>query len=379
MNDRNSVKIGLFTVLALLIVGSISYIESTKSGHTSSVGGGEIENLVSNDEKAKLYSRAKEIVAPAGFINTVDGEITIEKLIGKKIILVDFWTYSCINCQRTLPYLNNWYEKYKDSGLVIVGVHTPEFEFEKDYQNVLSATKKYGVQYPVVLDNDYGTWSAYENRYWPRKYLIDIDGYIVYDHIGEGAYEETELKIQELLAERAEKLGLEEMPSVTEDTAAPEGVSVVDFTEPKSPEIYFGATRNEYLGNGIRGVVGEQIFQSPDKLQANILYLEGVWNVTSEYSENKTVGARVIFKYRAKNVNIVASSDTETVIELKLDGLPLAEKAGRDVDVSKTTSTVKINGSDLYELVNDPNGYGEHVLEIILPQTDVRIFTFTFG
>jgi len=379
MDDRNSVKIGLFAVLALFIVGGISYIESTKSDHTSSAGGGEIEHLVSNDEKAKLYSRAKEIVAPAGFINTVDGEITIEKLIGKKIILVDFWTYSCINCQRTLPYLNNWYEKYKDSGLVIVGVHTPEFEFEKDYQNVLSATKKYGVQYPVVLDNDYGTWSAYENRYWPRKYLIDIDGYIVYDHIGEGAYEETELKIQELLAERAEKLGLEEMPSVTEDTAAPEGVSVVDFTEPKSPEIYFGATRNEYLGNGIRGVVGEQIFQSPDKLQANILYLEGVWNVTSEYSENKTVGARVIFKYRAKNVNIVASSDTETVIELKLDGLPLAEKAGRDVDVSKTTSTVKINGSDLYELVNDPNGYGEHVLEIILPQTDVRIFTFTFG
>ena len=147
--------------------------------------------------KEARYDKAKEISSPDGFINTAP--ITISELIGEKVILIDFWTYSCINCQRTLPYLNAWYEKYKDSGLAIVGIHTPEFGFEKEYDNVLAAAKKFGVTYPVVLDNDYATWRAYSNRYWPRKYLIDIDGYIVYDHSGEGAYDQTERKIQELL------------------------------------------------------------------------------------------------------------------------------------------------------------------------------------
>jgi thiol-disulfide isomerase/thioredoxin len=134
----------------------------------------------------------------SGYINTHDG-FRLSEIVGKKVVLVDFWTYSCINCQRTQPYLNAWYKKYKDAGLEIVGVHTPEFAFEKDRANVVAAVEKFGITYPVVQDNDYQTWGTYGNRYWPRKYLIDIDGYIVYDHIGEGGYEETEEKIQELL------------------------------------------------------------------------------------------------------------------------------------------------------------------------------------
>ena len=145
-------------------------------------------------EKSKRYSVAKEITTPDGFINTDGKPVTIGEFVGKKVVLLDIWTYSCINCQRTTPYLNAWYEKYKDDGLVIIGLHTPEFEFEKVYQNVLDATNRLGIKYPVVLDNDYSTWNAYQNRFWPRKYLIDIDGFVVYDHIGEGAYEETETK-----------------------------------------------------------------------------------------------------------------------------------------------------------------------------------------
>src|SRR3989344_3254541 len=155
-----------------------------------------------------------EIVNPSGFLNTgVDSDgkvapVTLGDLVGKKVILVDFMTYSCINCQRTFPHVKAWYEKYKDKGLEIVGIHTPEFAFEKNIENVRVAMKKAGITYPVVLDNDYGTWKAYANNYWPRKYLIDINGNIVYDHIGEGAYEETEMKILELLEERAKLLGL---------------------------------------------------------------------------------------------------------------------------------------------------------------------------
>src|SRR3989338_2998501 len=146
---------------------------------------------LSREEKSKQYQLAKEITTPDGFINTDDKPIILNDLIGKKVILMDFWTYSCINCQRTTPYLNSWYEKYKDAGLEIIGMHTPEFDFEKKYENVEKAVKQFGIKYPVVLDNDRATWQAYKNYYWPHKYLIDIDGFIIYDHIGEGGYAET--------------------------------------------------------------------------------------------------------------------------------------------------------------------------------------------
>src|SRR3989338_6272643 len=154
-------------------------------------------------EKEAKYKKATELVQPDGYLNVEN--ITLKELIGKKVILIDFWTYSCINCIRTFPYLNAWYEKYRDSGFVIIGVHTPKFEFETKYENVEKAVEKYGLKYPVVQDNNYFTWRAYRNNYWPHKYLIDIDGYIVYDHIGEGGYEETEKLIQNLLLERSEE------------------------------------------------------------------------------------------------------------------------------------------------------------------------------
>jgi len=196
----------LLAAVLLVIVSAIWYLESVKPNRIFLAPGSADVQTMSIQEKEKIYPAAKEIVAPAGFIN-VDN-VKIQDLIGKKVILVDFWTYSCINCQRTLPYLTSWYEKYKDQGLEIIGVHTPEFEFEKKIENVQWAIDKYGIKYPVALDNDYGTWNAYANRYWPRKYLIDIDGYVVYDHIGEGAYDATEKKIQELLRERMVRLNL---------------------------------------------------------------------------------------------------------------------------------------------------------------------------
>ena len=298
-----------------------------------------------------------EIAAPSGFVNT-DG-VTIGELVGKKVILVDFMTYSCINCQRTFPYLVAWYEKYKDQGLEIVGIHTPEFAFEKDIGNVREAMKRFGITYPVVLDNDYATWRAYGNQYWPRKYLIDIHGNIVYDHIGEGAYEETEMKIRELLGERSRLVG--EGSSDTGDLAASQMPGIQNAA--RSPETYFGSLRNEYLANGQAGRSGEQKFLVPQTTLRNALYLGGTWNIMPEYAESVS-NASVFYKYNAKAVYVVAEADTKAELEVWQDGV--------------LQTTLLIQESTLYTLIQNETG-GEHELELRIKDGRIRLYAFTFG
>ncbi len=340
-------------------------------------------------EKQKRYELAKEITTPDGFINTPSTDsgqatpITINSLIGKKVILVDFWTYSCINCQRTTPYLNAWYEKYKDNGLVIIGVHTPEFEFEKDYNNVKAAVEKFDIKFPVVLDNDYSTWTAYKNRYWPRKYLIDIDGYIVYDHIGEGQYEETEQKIQEALAERMAVLGESGFDGLTTDGKINQSVTKEMPVQggSKSPETYFGASRNQQLfGNGIPGVAGDQKnLIIPAKLNLNALYLSGDWNIANEFAQNTSSNASIVYKYSAKDVFFVSQSDMEAVVEVLRDGKPLGSEAGADiVKTADGKTVVKIKEARLYKIIQD-NQSETHTLEFRIPKPGLKAFTFTFG
>ena len=152
-----------------------------------------LQSLAKTDQ-ASDFDPAREIQDPTGFVNA-SSSFRLANLIGHDVILLDFWTYSCINCIRTLPYLTAWYGKYKDYGLVVVGIHTPEFDFEKNIANVEAAATQYGIKYPIVLDSNYGTWDAYGNLYWPHEYLIDMAGYIVHDQVGEGNYAETESKI----------------------------------------------------------------------------------------------------------------------------------------------------------------------------------------
>ena len=161
------------------------------------------------EQSTSLSNRYVEFVNPSGFVNTNGKTIKMSDYIGKDVVLVELMTYSCINCQRTFPYMNSWHEKYKDEGLTVIGVHTPEFAFEKKIENVETAMKEFGIMFPVVLDNNYETWNAYDNRFWPRRYLVDIEGNIVFDHIGEGKYTETELQILELLKQRNEVSGIE--------------------------------------------------------------------------------------------------------------------------------------------------------------------------
>lgn len=325
----------------------------------------------SSTSTMKQYSLYHEINQPAGFVNT--DKITLGELVGKKVILVDFVTYSCINCIRTFPYLVDWYGKYKEKGLEIVAIHTPEFAFEHKKENVEAAMKKFGITFPVVLDNAYGTWRAYGNNYWPRKYLIDIHGNIVYDHIGEGAYDETEKKIQEALEERMTVLGIAD--SVAVPLSHPSSTVGTELGKINSPEIYFGSERNEYLGNGTEGKSGKQTLTIPVTILPNTLYLGGIWDVAGDHATTVSQPAKLIFRYTAKQVNMVASADTTSTVRVQRDGRELGDAAGSDV----SNGVVTIRGERLYEFINDPAGYAEHTIEIEIDQPGVKVFTFTFG
>jgi thiol-disulfide isomerase/thioredoxin len=336
--------LGLLTAL-VIIAGTIGVLEHRKAGPAAYQGptielklperpDAPPEELVAKENR---FERAKEIVAPSGFVNTGGKPIRLSDYIGKKVILLDIMTYSCVNCVRTFPYLVDWYKKYEDKGLIIIGIHTPEFEFEKVQSNVEAAMKKHGIEFPVVLDNDYGTWSAYKNLYWPRKYLIDIDGFIRYDHIGEGGYEETEQAIRELLTERATALGEKvnlDMP-MAEDGAPP--------VQPgQSPETYLGTRRNA------------------DSKQ----FLKGDWQVTEEYATNPAAGASIVYPFMAKKVFLVAVADKPVTADIYIDGT--------------LTKTMTFFASELYEVYSGA-AFGSHDLEIRTKGAGLQAYAFTFG
>jgi len=366
MEKRTIALIAALIIIAGAII-ALSSLAPNRSYTGTTVAPGNRTAI--NAEKAKLYPYANEIADPSGFVN-VDN-ITIGSLVGKEVILVDFWTYSCINCERTIPYLNFWYAKYHPFGLEIIGVHTPEFQFEHDINNVRAAVQKFGIRYPVVLDNDYATWDSYGNQYWPEDYLIDIDGFVRYKNIGEGNYNETEAEIQSLLQERASELNLS--LSIPATIGVPADAVPINYGEVQSPETYFGSARNQYLANGNAGTSGNQTLTIPPALQADELYLAGPWFFADQYAEN-TGNASVVYQYDARNVYLVASADTPVPVYVLLDGVPIAGTSGSDV----SNGTVTVQANQLYSLVLG-NDYGAHTLELDIPLPGLKAYTFTFG
>jgi len=361
-------------IIALIaIAAAIIALESLHPTHASApMGDNEVAtstvHTANYAELAAQFPPAQELVHPDGYINA-SSTLTLSSLVGKKVILLDFWTYSCINCQRTLPYLEAWYDKYKDYGLEIVGVHTPEFDFEKVLSNVEAAVKKFGITYPVVLDSEYGTWDAYANEYWPEHYLIDINGLVVDRGIGEGDYAGTEMKIQELLKERAQALG-EDPPKI------PTGLVGVNAAEidAQSPETYFGSERNEFLGNGAQGKQGAQTLSAPAAVSPDTLYLSGAWDFLPQYAQ-AAAGDHIIYSYDAKDVYFVASASSTADVEVLRDGAPVGALRGDDVDQN---GVAHIEGARLYHLVKE-QAPGRHTLELIIKSPGLEAFTFTFG
>lgn len=314
--------------------------------------------------------RAQDFQGIKAWINSKP--LKMEKLKGK-VVLVDFWTYSCINCIRTLPYLEAWDKKYRDEGLMIVGVHSPEFDFEKDYSNVQKAVQKFGIQYPVVLDNDHATWAAYGNLYWPHDYLIDADGFIRDDHIGEGGYNDTEAEIQKLLAERNASLGMGSLVSGNVTAPSP------DFGSIGTPEIYLGYQMARGPIGNPEGFQGGQIvnYSVPQTLQPNLVYFEGSWLNNPDNMELASDSGRIVLVYQASNVNIVAGGNS--TLTISLDGqAPPQGSLGSDASLVNGTARVQVGDQRLYSLI-DNAGYAQRTVSIDVKGKGFRIYTFTFG
>jgi thiol-disulfide isomerase/thioredoxin len=341
------------------------------------------------------FRKAPEFEKITGFLNTKP--ISLADLKGK-VVLVDFWTYSCINCIRTIPYLVDWNEKYADKGLVIVGVHAPEFEFEKNIDNVEEAVKRFGIKYPVIQDNDKGTWNAYQNQYWPRKYLVDNDGYIRYDHIGEGGYDETERVIQALLQERNAELDFDTGLTISNNsngnnnnnnnnntvtdrtiTSAPKNVQSVNFSKINSPELYFGYQfARAPLGNpeGFKPdqTVDYSLANPGSNIKPNVIYLDGTWKNNADNMELQSETGCIALVYSAKSANVVAGGKGE--ITVSEDGSTLVGKY-RGADLSEE-GKFTTDGQRLYNLsIHDD--YGAHYIVIDIKGKGFQAYTFTFG
>lgn len=278
-----------------------------------------------------------------------------------KVVLVDFWTYSCINCQRTIPYLKSWWEKYKDKGLVIVGVHSPEFEFEKDPKNVMEAITDFGISYPVMQDNAFATWQAYNNRYWPAKYILDKDGFIRYTHFGEGKYDETEKVIQELLREAG-------MSDVSSE------VNNLTYTiQSRTPETYLGYSRIENYAS-IENITPDAVatYTSPDLLRRNEVAFDGKWTITKEYAA-PTKGSQLLLRFEAKEVFLVMRPKQGTTqVRVSIDA-PIAN-LGEDVK----DGVVTVTEDTLYKLVKLTKAE-EHTIKLQFLDDNIELYAFTFG
>ncbi|MFB5601071.1 MAG: redoxin domain-containing protein [Nitrososphaeraceae archaeon] len=383
MNRDNTSAIVTAIAVISLIAGFAIYFNTqpntTPSDEFIPLIGQKDENGTFIDIDKSQFKKAKDFTQISEYINT--GPISIADL-EDKVILLDFWTYSCINCIRTIPHLNEWYDKYSDKGLAIIGIHTPEFEFEKNTENVESAVQKFGIKYPILQDNDKGTWKKYENNYWPRKYLIDDEGYIRYDHIGEGAYNETEKVIQALLTERAahmdiKNISFDDLKNISKTTNESNlEYKDVNFSKIKSPELYFGYEfARSSLGN-VEGFKPNQVVSyaiEDSEIQPNLIYLEGNWKNNPDHMELQGNNGSIVLKYDSRAINIVAGGNgTFTVTQ---DGILVKDDQSKD---SSNDGIFIIDGQRLYNLVTN-NDYGEHTIKIDVKGKGFQIYTFTFG
>ena len=338
------------------------------------------------------------------WLNT-DEALTIEELVGEgNVVLVDFWTYTCVNCIRTLPFLRDWWSRYEDDGLVILGIHTPEFEFEKDYENVAEALETHEIGWPVAQDNSRVTWRNFENRYWPAKYLFNSHGEMVYSHFGEGAYGETEQKIRNALVEAGADLSDDplDLPEDQVRDAAFQSARI-SGSAPVTPELYAGWQRNVGVARAGRHpyvAQYEDYFQSilddgsglidvqvPQDLHPHLLYFQGIWSVEPERirhaRETEELEDYLALNYAAKSVNAVLTSDSGEPYEVvvTVDGAMLTEEnAGADIQWDEDGySYILVDEPRMYGIVDNPQYLPQSILTMRSNSEDFGLFAFTFG
>jgi thiol-disulfide isomerase/thioredoxin len=293
-----------------------------------------------------------------------------------KVVLVQFWTYTCINWLRTLPYVRAWAEKYEGQGLTVVGVHTPEFPFEKDVDNVRRAVKEMRVVYPVALDSDYAIWRAFENRYWPALYFIDAQGRIRHHHFGEGDYEQSERVIQQLLAEAG-------VGGVGHDLVSVEAGGIeaaADWDSLKSPENYVGYGRTENFASPGGAVLDKgRVYAAPAQLSLNQWALSGDWTVEKGAVALNKAGGRIAYSFHARDLNLVmgpSAQGTSVRFRVALDGQPPRAAHGSDVDEQGNGTVTE---QRLYQLIRQPKPIADRRFEIEFLDPGAEAFAFTFG
>lgn len=302
------------------------------------------------------------------------GPLTAEQLKGK-VVLVDFWTYSCINCLRAIPYVKAWAEKYKDQGLVVIGVHSPEFAFEKNVDNVKKAISDLGITYPVAVDNNYAIWRAFDNEYWPAHYFIDAKGQIRHHHFGEGDYDQSERVIQQLLAE-AGKTGVS---SDIVNVKATGAEAASDTADVQSPETYVGYQRSQNFVDDkgtVNDAAHDYVATTP---KINEWGLTGNWTVGSEQATLNTPGGSIYYRFHARDLHLVLGpgADGKPVrFQVTVDGKAPGDGHGVDTD---TDGNGTVTGQRLYQLVREAGPVGDHTFEIHFLDPGVQAFAFTFG
>jgi thiol-disulfide isomerase/thioredoxin len=308
-----------------------------------------------------------------GWLNSA--ALTADDLRGK-VVLVDFWTYTCINWLRTLAYVRAWFERYAGQGLVVVGVHTPEFPFEEDLDNVRSAAKDMRVDYPIALDSDYGVWRDFSNRYWPAVYLADAEGQIRHHHFGEGGYDECERGIQQLLREAGHEGIGDDLVSVT-----PEGFEAqADWTNLRSPETYLGYAQGQNLASpGGTDLDHTAAYVVPDSLMLNQWALAGDWTIGARASALNGADGRIAFRFHARDLHLVMGSGESGVsvpFRVTLDAEPPGDAHGLDVDEQGNGS---VGFPRMYQLIRQHGSIDNRTFEIAFDAPGVEAYVFTFG
>ncbi|MGB5826514.1 MAG: cytochrome c biogenesis protein DipZ [Pseudomonas mandelii] len=379
-----AIALGLDTgILARVSTASTGGLEQALVGRLAGKSPNNSGAMMAAGGAMKMSAKAPGALPIEGNLPPLDGAVqwlnspplTAQALKGK-VVLVDFWTYSCINCLRTLPYVKAWAEKYRDQGLVVIGVHAPEFAFERDVGNVTKAMKDLGINYPVAIDNDYKIWRAFNNEYWPAHYFADAQGRIRYHHFGEGEYDESERVIQQLLREAGASKVADGL--ITADAT---GVQLApDMNEVQSPETYVGYQRAEHFVPQT-GLVPDKVsaYSTPAQLALNDWGLDGQWNVGSERAISSAPASRIVYRFHARDLHLVLGpgADGKPVrFKVLIDGKAPGDAHGTDVAPDGSGSVTE---QRLYQLVRQNGGVTDRTFSIEFLDPGVSAYAFTFG
>lgn len=337
------------------------------------------QKLIQQFSPEKKHQESGRIAPPlAGATQWLNSPALTNEALRGKVVLIDFWTYSCINCLRTLPYLKAWDEKYRDQGLVIIGVHAPEFSFEKNQSNVEQAIHDLGIRYPVAMDNNFSIWNAYQNEYWPAHYLIDAQGHIRHQHFGEGAYQETEYMIQTLLKE-AHQGQLTVSDALVQVAGAGATAAAGSDRTMRSPETYLGYKRQKNFSSP-EEIAQDSVkkYSSPKLLQKNQWALQGKWQVTRQSAQLNSNHGAIDYRFYGRDLHLVLGSQNGKPVRYRVTIDNLAPGTAHGVDIDTQGNGV-ITEQRLYQLIRQTGDLQEHTFRIEFLDEGAEAFAFTFG